>query len=89
MAKVVPLERWDIDAAYSPRMPPVDGMTVYARCAALLEAEADFDATAFRMSPAEAVATDPQQRLLLEAFAAVTKDAGETSRSTGNAPSFQ
>lgn len=61
----VPLQRWDVDIAYSPQQPP-SKMTIYARSGAFCQDMEMFDAAAFRLTRPEAVATDPQQRLLLQ-----------------------
>ena len=70
---VVPLERWDMDAAYAPDQ-VAGGLTIYARFAALCADVMDFDAAAFRIPRAEAVSMDPQQRLLLETAATSLAD---------------
>jgi len=72
---VVPLDRWDVDAAYAPTASPAR-MTTYCRTAAFAPDVAEFDAGAFRLSAAEAGAMDPQQRLLLEGAVGALVDAG-------------
>ncbi len=72
---MVPLDRWDVDAAYAPTASPAR-MTTYCRTAAFAPDVAEFDAGAFRLSAAEAGAMDPQQRLLLEGAVGALVDAG-------------
>ena len=60
---VVPVERWDMDALYSPE---VSAGKMYARFAATVSGVGDFDGGLFRLSRSEALATDPQGRILLE-----------------------
>ncbi len=60
---VVPAERWDMDALYSPEIAPGK---MYARFAATVSGVGDFDGGTFRISRSEALATDPQGRILLE-----------------------
>ena len=78
----VPLERWDIDRAFSPQLPP-SKMTMYTRLAAFCDGMPCFDAAAFRMTRPEATAIDPQQRLLMEECAAATDDAAANQASVG------
>lgn len=74
LQRVVPLERWDMDAAYAPSANP-GSMTIYTRFAAFCEGISDFDAGLFRLPISEAVAIDPQQRVLLEETRAALDDA--------------
>ena len=75
---VVPLERWDMEAAYAPEQ-AAGRMSIYARFAALCNDVFEFDAAAFRVPRAEAVVMDPQQRLLLETAAAALADGSKSS----------
>lgn len=61
------LDRWDMDSAYSPKIPPTL-MTIYSRFGAFIEGIEQYDCDALRVNKAEAIATDPQQRLLMEHF---------------------
>jgi len=79
----VPLDRWDIDRAYSPQIPP-SGMTIYARFGAFCSDMEAFDASAFRMTRPEASATDPQQRLLMEHLSLALDDASAADRLVGS-----
>lgn len=56
-----PLSRWDNEAVYSPALDPAR-LTATTRFGAFCEEVESFDATAFRMSWAEAVTIDPQVR---------------------------
>ena len=78
----VPLERWDIDRAFSPQLPP-SKMTMYTRFAAFCDGMPCFDAAAFRMTRPEATAIDPQQRLLMEECAGALEDAAAAQASIG------
>ncbi len=78
-----PLERWDIDRAYSPQMPP-SKMTIYTRHAAFCSGVEQFDAPAFRLTKPEAVVTDPQQRLLMEKCAEALHQASAAGRLVDN-----
>ena len=87
LQQLVPLDRWDIERAYSPQMPP-SKMTIYTRQAAFCTAVEDFDASAFRLTKPEATATDPQQRLLMGNCATALSQAStsgtQIGSSTGN-----
>ena len=61
--RLMPLERWDMEALYSPH---VETGRLYARFAATIDGIQAFDHTLFRLSNAEAVSMDPQGRILLE-----------------------
>ena len=68
------LDRWDMERAYSPQMPPSQ-MTIYSRFGAYMDGIDQFDCNALRLTKAEAVATDPQQRMLMEHFFTAMHDA--------------
>jgi acyl transferase domain-containing protein/NAD(P)-dependent dehydrogenase (short-subunit alcohol dehydrogenase family)/acyl carrier protein len=70
----VPPDRWDVRRYWSPdRSAP--GTSV-SKWAGLLEEIDGFDASFFRIPPAEAERMDPQQRLLLETSWEALEDAG-------------
>jgi acyl transferase domain-containing protein/acyl carrier protein len=72
--KEVPPDRWDVSRYWSPdRLAP--GASV-SKWAGLLEEIDGFDASFFRIPPAEAERMDPQQRLLLETSWEALEDAG-------------
>ena len=79
----MPLERWDIDRAFSPQLPP-SKMTMYTRFAAFCDGMPCFDAAAFRMARPEATAIDPQQRLLMEECAGAVEDSAGNQASVGS-----
>jgi len=96
-----PAARFDVDEYYAPQgseeaartnLSPSHrhaGLTLYARCAALVDALELFDPAAFGLSPAEAAATDPQCRQLLEtAGAALLSVPGPSASSSSSAPSL-
>ena len=68
------------------------GLTLYARCAALVDALELFDWAAFGLSPAEAAATDPQCRQLLEtagsALLSVSSSPSSSSSSSSSTSFF-
>ncbi|KAK9803914.1 hypothetical protein WJX72_004698 [[Myrmecia] bisecta] len=72
---IVPLDRWDIERAYSPDAASAK-MTMYVRFAAFCGGVGDFDAALFKMPRNEALVMDPQQRVLLEETATALADAG-------------
>ncbi|MGW3539763.1 SDR family NAD(P)-dependent oxidoreductase [Nocardia niigatensis] len=72
----VPLDRFDIDAFYSP-IAGVPG-TITTRFGGFLPDVARFDNTFFSLSPRESARMDPQHRLLLEVAWEALEDAGES-----------
>lgn len=58
-----PLQRWDVDAFYSPETMP---NKIYARYANFLDSVEEFDNDLFKISYSESLAMDPQGRILLE-----------------------
>ncbi len=72
-------DRWDVDALYDPEF-GVPGRTP-VRHAALVTDLADFDASFFGMTDAEATALDPQQRILLQTGWEALERAGVRPRS--------
>jgi polyketide synthase 12 len=64
LPRAIPLERWDADQIYSPDASTPGSM--YVRHGIFLQNIDAFDASAFRLTAAEAISMDPQQRLLLE-----------------------
>lgn len=73
LPSTIPPGRWDIDLLYTP-----DGAIerMYVRFAAFLPEIECFDASLFRISPAEAAVMDPQGRLLLEQMRQAVSDVG-------------
>ncbi|HZE38734.1 MAG TPA: beta-ketoacyl synthase N-terminal-like domain-containing protein [Stackebrandtia sp.] len=71
---VTPPERYDVDAVHSKK--PAAGKMI-SRRAGYLEGMAEFDATFFDLSEAEATELDPQQRQLLMATWEALEDAGQ------------
>ena len=70
----VPLDRWDVEPLYAADVVP-GSMAINAPFAAFCVGVAEFDSTAFGLSPTEAVTVDPQQRLLMEETAGALADA--------------
>jgi len=81
---LTPLDRWDVEGAYSPAPSPPGAS--YVRHAAWLPSPdlASLDAAAFRLSPVEAASMDPQGRLLLTHAAAAW---AATSKTSSHSPS--
>ena len=77
---VVPAERWDMDALYSPEVAPGK---IYARFAATISGVGNFDLGIFRIPRSEALATDPQGRILLEEVFSALQQAGPAGTETG------
>ncbi|VWB17615.1 type I polyketide synthase [Burkholderia lata] len=69
-----PLERFDIDAFYSPDT--AEPGTTYSRVAGYVDDPFRFDRKLFRTSAAEAMEMDPQQRWMLELAWAALENAG-------------
>lgn len=92
LQRVIPLDRWDMEAAYAPDQLP-GTMSIYSRFAALCTGVCDFDAAAFRMPTAEAAAMDPQQRMLLQTAAVALAEGadvrGQLSSFTGTGSILQ
>ena len=63
LQRIIPSERWELDAYYSPFAEP---RKIYARFAATIEGIQQFDTVPFKISRTEALAMDPQSRILLE-----------------------
>ena len=80
LQQTVPLERWDIERAYTPSATP-GSMTIYTRFAAFCEGISDFDGALFRLPLSEVVVMDPQQRVLLEETGAALSDAASNLQS--------
>ena len=97
-----PPARWDADEYYAPQeaartnalssSPSSShrhaGLTLYARCAALVDSLELFDAQAFGLSPAEAAATDPQCRHLLEAAGSALLSVSSSSSASSTSAFF-
>jgi amino acid adenylation domain-containing protein len=72
--RVVPSDRWDVDAIYDPE-PGTPGR-MSTRHGGFIDQIDRFDAAFFDISPREATYMDPQQRLLLEVTWEAVDDAG-------------
>jgi Beta-ketoacyl synthase, N-terminal domain/Phosphopantetheine attachment site len=68
LQKVVPADRWDIDAVYSDNLRPGK---MYVRFGCFVNEVANFDSQPFRLGAADAIGLDPQARILLEQVAEV------------------
>ncbi len=75
----VPPERWNVHDYYDPT-PGAEGR-VYAKWIGMVDGVDRFDASFFRMSPAEAAEVDPQHRLFLQEAYRAFEHAGYASSS--------